>query len=105
MHAGIVSITPIGSPIAGEDYSLECSAGGSIAILEWLGPLDHNGRTAVIDSLTIISNSSMSQLRFRPLEQSHSGTYSCHNNISGHLSSSLVLNVTGKLNEQFYIKF
>ena len=102
MHAGIVSITPIGSPIAGEDYSLECSAGGSKAIFEWFGPPD--GRTAVIDSLTVISNSSMSQLRFRPLKQSHSGTYSCHN-ISGHLSSSLVLNVTGKLNEQFCIKF
>ena len=104
MHAGIVSITPIGSPIAGEDYSLECSAGGSKAIFGWLGPPD--GRTAVIDSLTIISNSSTNQLRFRPLEQSHSGTYSCHIEIlSGNLSSSLVLNVTGKLNEQFYIKF
>ena len=99
MYAGIVSITPIGFPIAGEDYSLECSAGGSTVILfEWLGPAP-DGRTAVIDSqssLTIISKSSMSQLQFRPLEQSHSGTYLCRVAIGGQ-SSSLVLSVIGKL--------
>ena len=100
MCAGIVSITPIGSPIAGEDYSLGCSAGESMVIFEWMGPPD--GRTAVIDSqsnINVISNSSASQLQFRPLEQSHSGTYLCRVAISGQ-SSSLVLNVTGKLIEQ-----
>ena len=102
MYAGIVSITPIGFPIAGEDYSLECSAGGSTVMFEWLGPAP-DGRTAVIDSrrqssLTIISNSSMSQLQFRPLEQSHGGTYLCRVAIGGQ-SSSLVLSVIGKLVE------
>ena len=103
MCAGIVSITPIGFPIAGEDYSLECSAGRSTVIFEWLGPAP-DGRIAVIDSqstLAIISNSSMSQLQFRPLEQSHSGTYLCRVALSGQSSFiNLVLSVIGKLVEQ-----
>ena len=83
-----------------------CSAGESMVIFEWMGPPD--GRTAVNDSqsnINVISHSSASQLQFRPLEQSHSGTYSCRVAISGQLSS-LVLNVTGKLIEQRHgIKF
>ena len=73
-----VLITPFqGSTTAGENYTLECSTGGAIATFEWLGPPD--GRTPVVNSssVTIISNSSSSQLQFRPLQHSHNGSYSC----------------------------
>ena len=75
-----MSVTPLGSPIAGESYTLECSAGVSMAtlIFEWLGPPD--GRTPVgnSSSVTIISDSSYTnQLQFRPLQQSHNGSYLC----------------------------
>ena len=100
MNSGIVSITPIGSPIAGENYTLECSAGGSTAItFEWLGPPD--GGTSVVNSntLTVTSNSSTSQLQFRPLQQSHNGLYSCRVTVNGQQSSvsslPLELHVTG----------
>ena len=73
-----VLITPFqGSTIAGENYTLECSTCGAMATFEWLGPPD--GRTAVVNSssVTIMSNSFTSQLQFRPLQQSHNGSYSC----------------------------
>ena len=73
-----VFITPTsGSPTAGENYSLECSAYGTMAIFEWLGP--PNGRTSVVNtsSITISFNSTTSQLQFWPLQQSHNGSYSC----------------------------
>ena len=74
---GAVSITSFGSLTAGESYSLECFAGGTTAIFEWLGPPD--SRTPVVNSssITTSSNSSTSQLQFRPLRQSHNGSYSC----------------------------
>ena len=100
MNAGIVSITPVGSPIAGENYTLECSAGSSMAIMfEWLGPPD--GRMSVINSstLTVTSNSSASQLQFRPLQQSHNGSYSCRVTVNGQQSAvsspPLELHITG----------
>ena len=70
-------VTLLGSPIAGESYTLEYSTDDPLAVFEWLGPPD--GRTPIISgsSLVIISNSSSSQLQFRPLQQSHSGSYSC----------------------------
>ena len=75
----IVFITPLGFPIAGESYTLECSAGGAMATFEWLGSPD--GRTQVVNSSSITINSdnssATSQLQFRPLQQSHNGSYSC----------------------------
>ena len=74
-----VSLRADRSPVAGDSYSLECSAGGYAAMFQWLGPPD--GRTPVVnggmDTIIIISNSSTSQLQFRPLQQSHNGSYSC----------------------------
>ena len=74
-----VSLRADGSPVAGDSYSLECSAGNYVARFQWLGPPD--GRTPVVnggtDTIIIISNSSTSQLQFRPLQQSHNGSYSC----------------------------
>ena len=67
-----------GSPIAGESYSLECSAGGSTATFQWLmGPRD--GRTSIAngEAIAVVSTSSSSQLQFKPIQQSHSGLYSC----------------------------
>ena len=76
----MVSITPIGVPIAGENYTLECSTGGSMATFQWMGP--PHSRTPVANSssihVTIIPNSFTSQLQFLPLQQSHNGSYSCH---------------------------
>ena len=54
---------PSGSPIAGESYTLECSAGGSEGTFQWLkGPPD--GRTPVVTSasITISFTSTSSQL-------------------------------------------
>ena len=77
LHADVVFITPLGSPIAGESYTLECSAGGSMPTFEWLGP--PNGGTQIVNNsfITISSNSSTSQLQFRPLQQSYNGSYLC----------------------------
>ena len=78
MHADRISLTRHGSPIAGESYILQCSAGESQTIFEWLlGP--PNGRIPLANSssLTITFNSSSSRLQFRPLQQSHNGSYSC----------------------------
>ena len=56
---------------------MKCSVGESTTMFQWLGTPD--GRTPVINnsSITISSNSSISQLQFGPLQQSHSGLYSC----------------------------
>ena len=48
-----------------------------MAIFEWMGPPD-GSRTLTNSSVTISSNSTSSQLQFSPLQQSHSGSYSCH---------------------------
>ena len=73
----VVSISLIGSPTAGENYTLECSANGSMVTFEWLGPLDGRTPVANTSSISITSNSTTSQLQFRPLQQSHNGSYSC----------------------------
>ena len=66
-------------PIAGESYTLECSAGGSQAeSFQWLkGPPD--GRTQIVTSgsITISSTSTLSQLQCRPVQQSNNGSYTC----------------------------
>lgn len=73
-------ITPLqGSSIAGENYTLECSTGGIVVTFEWLGP--PNASAPVVNAssvITIISNLSTSQLQFRPLQQSHNGSYTCY---------------------------
>ena len=65
------------SPIAGEDYTLECSAASSVVMFNWLGPPD--GRTHILAnrSLIVHSNSSTSWLHFSPIQHSHNGLYSC----------------------------
>ena len=77
-----------GSAIAGESYTLECSAGGSEGTIQWLGPPD--GRTPVVSSgsITIISTSTTSQLQFSPLQQSDNGSYSCNATVGGLVLSS-----------------
>ena len=105
MHAGRVSITidtAHGSPIAGENYSLEYSAGDSTATFDqWqLGP--PGGKTAIANSetITISSNSSMSRLQFHPLQQSHSNLYSCSAMTHDETRSSepIKILVKGKIN-------
>ena len=68
LSLGGLSITASGSLIAGESYTLECSAGGDEGTFQWLGPSD--GRTPVVSSgsITICSTSTTSQLQFRPVQ-------------------------------------
>jgi hypothetical protein len=71
-------VTPLGFPIAGESYTLECIMCNPVILFEWLRPPD--GRTPVTStSSSLITNfdSYTSQLQFRPLQQSHIGSYSC----------------------------
>ena len=80
-----LSITASSSSIAGENYTLECSAGGSEGIFQWLkGPPD--GRTPVVENsprVDIASNSISSQLQFSPVQQSDNGSYSCNATVNG----------------------
>ena len=91
-----------GSPIAGESYSLECSAGGSTATFQWLmGPPD--GRTPIANSagvIAVISTSFTSHLQFKPIQQSHSGLYSCQATTDGGALSSdpIEISVPSKIN-------
>ena len=93
-------------PIAGESYTLECSAGGSQAeSFQWLkGPPD--GRTPVISSgsITISSTSTSSQLQFRPVQQSDNGSYSCSATTNGLTlsSESVIISVNGIVFRTFY---
>ena len=89
-----------GSPIAGESYTLECSAGGSEGMFQWLkGPPD--GRTPADDgrsnNMNIVSNATSSQLQFRPIGQSDNGSYVCNATIGGVtlLSEPMVISVNG----------
>ena len=83
-----------GSTVAGENYTLECSAGGSEGTLQWLGPPD--GRTPVVSSgsVTINSASTTSQLQFRPLQQSHNGSYLCSASSGGQTLSSEPIDIS-----------
>ena len=97
---GEVSITPSGSFVAGQNYTLDCSAGGSNRTFQWLGPPD--GRTPVDDSgssLNIVPTATTSQLQFRPIGQSDNGSYSCNGTIDGSILSSetIVITVNGIL--------
>ena len=89
-----LSISVSGSPIAGESYTLECSAGGSEGAFQWLGPPD--GRTPVVDNsprVTVTSNAASSQLQFRPVQQSDNGSYSCGAAVDGSTLFSDSLNI------------
>ena len=94
-----VSVTARGSPIAGENYTLECSAGGSEGVFHWLEPPD--GRTPIVKSigplLSITSTATSSQLQFRPVQQSDNGSYSCNASVDGLTFSSdpIDVNVNG----------
>ena len=92
---------PSDAPIAGESYTLECSADGSEGTFQWLGPPD--GRTPLDDnssSVNIVSTATMSQLQFRPLGQSDSGSYSCSAAVGGLALTSepVVIRVNGNAN-------
>ena len=105
-------ITPTGPPnkyIAGENYSLQCSAGGVVATLQWqlLGPPD--GRTLVITNTSSIktsSNSTTSHLLFTPLRQSHNGSYVCvatSDDLEGTLlSEPMEISVNGSYSYNYY---
>ena len=82
-------------PIAGESYTLECSAGGSEGTFQWLGPPD--GRTPVVGSgsITISSTSTSSQLQFRPVQQLDNGSYTCNATTDGLTLSSVMISVNG----------
>ena len=96
---GGISISILSDPpIAGESYTLECSAGGSEGTFQWLkGPPD--GRTPVVTSgsITISSTSTASQMQFRPVQQSDNGSYSCSATTNGltFSSESVMINVNG----------
>ena len=66
---------------------------GSTRTFHWLGPPD--GMTPVVSngSVTINSNSITSQLQFRPLRQSHNGSYSCRVSSGGRNLSSEPLDI------------
>ena len=102
LFLGGISITrtPSNLPIAGESYTLDCSAGGSRGTFQWLGPPD--GRTPVDDSgsdLNIVSTATSSQLQFRPIGQSDNGSYSCSANVGGLtlLSEPTMITVNGTI--------
>ena len=93
-----MSIIVSGSPIAGENYTLECSAGGSnVESFQWLGPPDG---TQIVESsprLSISSIPTSSQLQFRPVQQSDGGLYSCNATVNGSalLSDSVNVSING----------
>ena len=93
-----VLIVVTGSPTAGESYTLKCLAGGSEGTFQWLGPPD--GRTPVLENnprRRISSNTTSSQLQFRPLQQSDNGSYSCSATVDGSvlLSEAVAVAVNG----------
>ena len=98
LSLGGISTSTSGSVLAGESYTLECSAGGSKGTFQWLGPPD--GRTPVVESIprmNIIFNATSSQLQFRPVQQSDNGSYSCNATVGGSslLSEPVVISING----------
>ena len=71
-----ISITTSGTNIAGETYSLECSATviGSTdqPTITWLDPMNNP-----VPSEMVTTAGSTSTLTFNPLAASHAGTYMC----------------------------
>ena len=93
-----VSITRIGSPTAGENYTLECSVGGTAADFEWLGPHDNKPVATTDGTITVINPSAhISRLQFNPLKQSHNGSYICNTTAGGvpQISEPILVTVNG----------
>ena len=67
-----VSITPSGDNVAGEIYSLECSAVTGSTDITWLDPMN-----SPITSEMVTTTGSMSTLTFNSLSASDAGTYIC----------------------------
>ena len=86
-----------GSPTAGEEFTLECSVGGYKGIFQWLGPPDGNTPFVESTSRSIMSNLTTSQLQFRPIQQSHGGSYSCDVSTGGQsfMSQLIFVSVNG----------
>ena len=79
-----VTITTIGSPTAGDSYTLKCSVSGTSgpASYQWFGP--PNGDSITNSSSRIVfSNSSLTLLEFSPLQVSHAGVYTCRATVNG----------------------
>ena len=76
-----MTITPSGSPTAGGTYTLECSVSGTsdpAMNFQWsLGPAGNRTLLTSGTSITINSNSSISQLQFTSLQASHGRHYTC----------------------------
>ena len=97
-----MSICIPSDPPTGESYTLECSTGGSQAeSFQWIvGPSVPDGRTLIVESsprLIIIINATSSQLQFRPIQQSDTGSYSCSATANGLslTSDSVMINING----------
>ena len=77
-----ISITASGTNIAGETYSLECSATvtGSTdqPTITWLDQINNP-----VPSEMVTTTGSMSTLTFNPLVASHAGTYTCRVSAGG----------------------
>ena len=79
-----VTITPSGSPTAGETYSLECSATVSgisdVPSYQWLvGQSDNRQPLNNDNSVTVNSN----MVQFSTLRTSHGGMYTCQVSVGG----------------------
>ena len=80
-----MTITPSsGSPMAGEIYSLECSATvsgtGDVPSYQWLvGPSDNRAQLSSGNSITVNSN----MVQFSTLRTSHGGIYTCQVTVGG----------------------
>ena len=85
----LVSISPFGSNIAGDSYSLECTATvtGSTdqPTITLLDPMNNTIASGVV------TTGSMSTLTFNPLAASHAGTYTCRATLGGAVQTAEVM--------------
>ena len=76
-----VSLTPSGTAIAGQSYSLICSVtvtgSNDTPTITWLDPIDNQITTGVE------TTGKMSTLTFNPLAASHTGQYTCEVRLGG----------------------
>ena len=88
-----VAITPSGSPMAGETYSLECSCSvngtSDTPSYQWLvGPPDNRTLLNSDGPWTIYSNSTSSMLQFTTLRATDGGEYTCQVSVGGALAET-----------------
>ena len=89
MHAVDLFITPSGNNLAGENYSLECSASITDQLtLSWLDSEDME-----VSSGMVTSTGSVSTLTFNPLIATHAGTYTCRA-LLGSFTQNVFITVT-----------